>query len=422
MAHRSSSQSIHQKLQQTFYRLKTSPALQTHHLIEIATELSRHLLFPLLAWGAIWFLVKNFSNSGLGNFNLITTFFLPLLSVFVIYRLISVIVLLIFGQDVHAALVQRFLFPLFLTYAVIQFMELFTDISLLGDTQLFTVAKTTLTLRGLFISSVGLYLWFAGVSGLAQFLRKLLLNRMQVEAGTLDALLILLRYFLIGLGLFVAFSELKLDSTAIAAISGGLAVGIGFGLKDIVVNFISGIMLLFEQALRPGDIIEVSSKMGRVEEINLRATTIKTNDNIELVIPNQIFWNATLTSYTRKSRMARFQLKIPVGYQYPPKTVTAILLDTVRHHAKVLENPIAKVEIASFDRLGIVYKLQLWTEEPLAINSIRDTLYRHVWEALQEQGIEMKQNLLFNTVQTESPAQSTTGSTVSEAQQQDKSV
>ena len=73
-------------------------------------------------------------------------------------------------------------------------------------------------------------------------------------------------------------------------------------------------------------------------------------------------------------------------------------------------------------QFGTDYKLQLWTEEPLAINSIRDTLYRHVWEALQEQGIEMKQNLLFNTVQTESPAQSTTGSTVSEAQQQDKSV
>ncbi|MCA1995393.1 MAG: mechanosensitive ion channel [Coleofasciculus sp. S288] len=390
MADGSSLKSLYQQFQPALHRVTTFLQLHSYQWVRIGTELFRALLFPLLLWGTLWLLVQVFPTSGSWNLNLIATFFLPLLSLFFVYRAIAAIVLVIFGQEVHATLVVRFLLPLFITYAVIQFIGLFGDISLLGDTQLFTVAKTTVTLRGLFAASIGLYLWFAGVSSLAQFLRKLLLNRLHIDEATLDALLILLRYFLIGLGLFVAFSELKLDSTAIAAISGGLAVGIGFGLKDIVINFLSGIILLFERSLRPGDIIEFNNKMGRVEEINLRATTIKTNDHVELVIPNQLFWSASLTSYTRRSRMARFHLDVPIGYEHSPDTVTAILLNAVRENSKISTSLTAKVEIASFDRQGVVYKLKIWTEEPLAINSIRDTLYRRIWKAFEEQGIEPK--------------------------------
>lgn len=348
----------------------------------------RALSFPALAWAALWLLVKVFPGSGPWNLNLVATFFLPLLFLFFVYQAIAAIALLIVGKEIHATIVAKFLLPLFITYGVVQFIGLFDDISLLGNIQLFTVANTTITLRGLFIASVGLYLWFAGVSTLAQFLRKLLLNYLQIDEATLDGSLILFRYFLIGLGLLFAFSELRLDSTAIAAISGGLAVGLGFGLKDVVINFLSGIMLLFERTLRPGDIIEVNNKMGRVEEINLRATTIKTNDHVELVIPNQVFWSTTLTSYTRRSRMARFQLEVPISYKHSPDTVTAILLDSIRENAKISTSLTAKVEIAKFDREGIVYKLHIWTEEPLAINGIRDKIYRRIWQAFEEQGIE----------------------------------
>jgi small-conductance mechanosensitive channel/hemoglobin-like flavoprotein len=390
MVDRSRLKSLHQQFQPALHRVTTFLQLHSYQWVRIGTELSRALLFPLLLWGTLWLLVQVFPSSGHWNLNLIATFFLPLVSLFVVYRAIAAIVLLMGGKEVHASLVVRFLLPLFITYAVIQFIGLFSDISLLGDTQLFTVAKTTITLRGLFAASIGLYLWFAGVSSLAQFLRKLLLNRLHVDEATLDALLILLRYFLIGLGLFVAFSELKLDSTAIAAISGGLAVGIGFGLKDIVINFLSGIILLFERSLRPGDIIEFNNKMGRVEEINLRATTIKTRDHVELVIPNQLFWNAALTSYTRRSRMARFNIDVLLGYDYSPDTVTAILVNAARENSKIATSLTAKVEIVNFGQEGVLYKLKFWTDDPLAINSLRDKIYRHLWKAFEEEGIKLE--------------------------------
>lgn len=388
MADRSSLKSLYQQFHPAIHRVTTVLQNQSYQWGKIGTELARALLFPVLLWATLWLLVQVFPDSGSWNLNLIATFCLPLLFLFIVYRAIAAIVLLVVGKEIYATLVLRFLLPLFVTYAVIQVVGLFDDISLLGNTQLFTIANTTITLRGLFSASIGLYLWFAGVSSLAQFLRKLLLKYLRMDAATLDASLILLRYFLIGLGVFFAFGELKLDSTAIAAISGGLAVGLGFGLKDVVINFLSGIMLLFERTLRPGDIIEFNNKMGRVEEINLRATTIKTNDHVELVIPNQMFWSQSLTSYTRRSRMARFHLDVPISYDHSPDIVTAILLNAVRENSKISTSLTAKVEIASFDRQGVVYQLKIWTEEPLAINSIRDTLYRRIWKAFEEQGIE----------------------------------
>ncbi|MEX0270884.1 mechanosensitive ion channel domain-containing protein [Leptolyngbyaceae cyanobacterium UHCC 1019] len=390
MANRSSLEPLYQQLQSAIHRIKAVLQIQSHQWVKIVTELARALLFPVLLWGTLWLLVQIFPRLGAWNLNLIATFCLPLLLLFIVYRAISAIVLLTVEKEVHATLIHRFLLPLFVTYAVLQFVGLFDEISLLGNTQLFTVANTTVTLRGLFVASIGLFLWFAGVSSLAQFLRKVLHDRLHIEAATLDASLILLRYFLISIGLVFVFSELKLDSTAIAAISGGLAVGIGFGLKDVVINFLSGIMLLFERTLRPGDIIEFNNKMGRVEEINLRATTIKTRDHVEVVIPNQMFWNASLTSYTRKSRMTRFDIEVRVGYDHSPDTVTALLVNAVRENSKLSTGLTAKVEIGNFNQEGVLYKLKFWTDDPLAINSLRDKIYRSMWKAFAEKGIELE--------------------------------
>ena len=369
-------------------------ALKFRHLTDyrqywlgVGITAMEYLLFPAIAWLALWGLAFLFATFANRPINLIETFFLPLLTIFLIYRIIALLINSLVGQEVYLVLVSRFLLPLFLTYVVIQFLGLFSDLSLLGNTQLFTVAKTTITLRSLFIVSVGLYFWFAGINGLAQFLRKLMLERLKIEEGTLDASLILLRYFLIGLGLFIAFNELNLDSTAIAAVSGGLAVGIGFGLKDIVVNFISGIILLFERSISPGDIIEFNDLVGRVEEINLRATTIKTDNEIELVIPNQLFLTDTLKTYTRRSRRVRFDFPIPISCEYNPEIVIKIILEAVHQDSSILISLTSTVEI---EELGdsIIYNIGVWTNEHLDVSTIRSNLYRRILVALASYGIE----------------------------------
>ncbi|MEM7065618.1 MAG: mechanosensitive ion channel domain-containing protein [Cyanobacteria bacterium P01_B01_bin.77] len=356
-------------------------------LIGIGSTTLEYLTFPILCWLTLRGTAELLTTFARNPANLIETFCLPLVTLFFIYKLIALLINLFVGKDIYVVLVNRFLLPLFLTYIVIQILGLFTDLVLLGDTQLFTVAQTTITLRSLFIASLGLYFWFAGVNGLAQCIRQVLLDRLRIDEGTLDATLILFRYFLIGLGLFLVFNELNLDSNAIAAISGGLAVGLGFGLKDIVVNFISGIVLLFERSIHPGDIIEVDNLLGRVAEINLRATTIKTNNEIEVVIPNQLFMMGSLKSYTRRSRRARFHFPISISCEYDPEFVIEILLDAVRQDTNVLRSLTTTVTVAELGQ-SIIYNMRVWTNEHLDISTIRSNLYRQIMPALARHGIE----------------------------------
>ncbi|NEQ55798.1 MAG: mechanosensitive ion channel, partial [Leptolyngbya sp. SIO3F4] len=155
----------------------------------------------------------------------------------------------------------------------------------------------------------------------------------------------------------------------------------------IVVNFISGIVLLFERSIHPGDIIEVDNFLGRVAEINLRATTIKTSNEIEVVIPNQLFMMGSLKSYTRRSRRARFNFPISISCEYDPELVIEILLDAVRQDTNVLRSLTTTVNVAELGQ-SITYNMRVWTNEHLDISTIRSNLYRQIIPALASHGIE----------------------------------
>ena len=109
-----------------------------------------------------------------------------------------------------------------------------------------------------------------------QFMVHILADRLQTEVGVIESVATLTRYALLSLGIIVFLSILGLDFTSLAIVAGGLSVGIGIGLQDIIANFVSGLALLFEQSLRPGDIIEFNDRISRVEKISLRATVVRT--------------------------------------------------------------------------------------------------------------------------------------------------
>ena len=111
-----------------------------------------------------------------------------------------------------------------------------------------------------------------------------------------------------------ALSTLGFNLSALALIGGGLSVGIGFGLQELIANFISGILLLFEQSLRLGDIIEVDGQRGTVSQLRMRATVLRTIDNVEVFVPNKTLLTSTVATYTHSDRVVR--RIIPVGVSY----------------------------------------------------------------------------------------------------------
>jgi len=141
-------------------------------------------------------------------------------------------------------------------------------------------------------------------------------------------------------GILWALDHIGFNRTAILTVAGGLSVGLGFGIKEVFSNFVSGIWLLFEGSVRPGEVLFIDGDPCEVRSLGLRAATLwRDRDNAELVIPNQTFFTATTTSFTRTDRMRRCQVQVGVAYRHDPREVVALLEGVAQGVERVLATP-----------------------------------------------------------------------------------
>ncbi|MEZ4615824.1 MAG: mechanosensitive ion channel [Caldilineaceae bacterium] len=145
-------------------------------------------------------------------------------------------------------------------------------------------------------------------------------------------------YLIVAVGTISAIGALGFNLSALALIGGGLSVGIGFGLQELVANFISGILLLFERTVRPGDVIEVNGQRGVVDKLRMRATVIRTLDNTEVFVPNKNLLTSAFVAYTQTDRIVRRTVRVGVSYESDPTEVRDILLEVAARHGLVLKN------------------------------------------------------------------------------------
>ncbi|MDJ0746429.1 MAG: mechanosensitive ion channel [Xenococcaceae cyanobacterium MO_167.B27] len=225
--------------------------------------------------------------------------------------------------------------------------------------------------------------------GIQDAIFHLLVKWTKLEAGVVQASLTLIRYGLIGVGLVFVLSTIGFDSTTFAAISGGLSIGIGFGLREIISNFISGIALLYERSLKPGDYIYVEDEMCQIKHINIRATTVCTFDNVEKVVPNQTFFTSSFTTYTGSDEIVRRLIPVGVSYKSDPEAVIEILLNVATEQPKVLTEPEPVVFLTEFGDSSINFELAVWLSTPAIAKSVTSDLNRAIWKALAKHNIEI---------------------------------
>ncbi len=208
--------------------------------------------------------------------------------------------------------------------------------------------------------------------------------------GTRVAVELVCRYLLIGGGVLWLLHRIGLNGNAIAAIAGGLSVGLGFGIKEVFSNFVSGLWLLFEGSVRPGEILFIDGDACEVRSLGLRAAVVwRDRDNAELVIPNQDFFTTTTTTYTGTDRMRRSEVEVSAGYQHDPEMVIRVLEEVALSAARVLPQPAPKALLLSYGDSGINYGLRYWIANPMDNASIRSEVSSAVWHAFQRQGIEI---------------------------------
>ena len=354
-----------------------------HYLL----NLIRYLLSPALSLVAVTVIRNLFLLQGwLAG---ILSAFISLLWTFLIYRFCLGWSYTAFSPASVRRYHYRLLAPLFALFVASQILSHFTDLDRLARVVVINLFENPITLGAVFLATVGLYLWIDGVLGFQDALFQAIVKWTRVEAGVVQACLTLIRYGLIGFGIIVVFSYMGFDSTTFAAISGGLSVGIGFGLREMIGNFISGITLLFEKALKPGDFISVDGEISEVKRLTIRATTVRTFDNIEKIVPNQDFFTSSVITYTGSDRVVRRLIPVGVSYKSDPEEVIEILLNVAKGHPKVLTEPEPVVFLIGFGDSSIDFELAVWLNNPAPLKSVTSDLNRSIWKAFAEHEIEI---------------------------------
>ncbi|MFL0769459.1 MAG: mechanosensitive ion channel family protein [Prochlorococcus sp.] len=221
-------------------------------------------------------------------------------------------------------------------------------------------------------------------AGLAWFIQRCL----GIEDGSRKALELILRFSVMGLGLLGVFYGLGVQGTGLIAITGGLSVGIGLGLKELISNFASGIWLLIEGSVRPGEVLMIDSDACEVKRLGLRATLLlRRRDNAELLIPNNTFFSQTTTTYTSTDRMRRGEVNIGAAYHHDPTIIMKLLEETAQGIPKVLKFPAPRALTMSYGDFSINYILRFYIADPLDNIGTCSEMNKEIWASFKREGI-----------------------------------
>lgn len=239
----------------------------------------------------------------------------------------------------------------------------------------------------LFAVSVLIAFWTARIVRI--LLRDQVLSRLPLARGVGNSIATLTYYALLLLGWVLALSATGVKSSQLALVVGALGVGIGFGLQNVVNNFVSGLILMFERPVQPGDVVDVGGTSGRVWNIGMRATTIRTFEGADVVVPNGSLISGNLTNWTLLDRSRRMEVLVGVAYGSKPVEVLELLRTVARETPGVSQLPAAEALFMGFGASSLDFSVRAWTADFDAWVNIRSELTTRIHAALEKAGIEI---------------------------------
>jgi small-conductance mechanosensitive channel len=214
------------------------------------------------------------------------------------------------------------------------------------------------------------------------------LARRNLDVGVRQAVGTLVRYAITTLGVVVILQAVGIDLSAFTVLAGALGVGLGFGLQNIASNFVSGLIILFERPIKVGDRIEIGGVTGEVRRIGARATTLVTEDNIAVIVPNLQFISERVTNWSHTGKLTAFVVRVRVDWHTDADLVRGLLLEAATEHPKVLPDPAPEVELHDL-RGGLQFVLQVWSTQYLqGEGRLKSELNFAIMEKLKRHGIE----------------------------------
>jgi small-conductance mechanosensitive channel len=229
-----------------------------------------------------------------------------------------------------------------------------------------------------------------------------LLRRTHLEPAMQFALARVIGYALLGLGFYVSLQMVGVNLNSLAFIAGAVGVGLGFGLQNIISNFISGLIILAERPIAIGDRVEIGGVAGQVREISLRSTTVITNDNMAIIVPNADFITQRVTNWSYEDPRVRFRIPFGVAYGTDLTKLRKLMLEVADENPQALKDPKPELFFVGFGESSLNFELGVWSgEATISPRRFLSDLFFAMEKKLRENAIEIpypQQDLHVRTV------------------------
>ena len=253
-----------------------------------------------------------------------------------------------------------------------------------------TIGKTEITLWTIVYFFFLTVILFYVTGKLRRWIVYKLLAKSKIDLGVRIATGTIFRYIILAIGLIIVLQTVGVDLSTLTILAGALGIGIGFGLQNITNNLVSGIIILFERPIKVGDRIEVGKVSGDVVRISIRSTTIITNDNISIIVPNSEFISSTVINWSHIDRNIRLNFPVDVSYNEDPQKVRKLLLEVAEENTGVLKEPKSDVLFDKFGDSSLVFNLRVWTREYINRPGVlKSQLYYAIFEKFKKNGIKI---------------------------------
>ena len=276
------------------------------------------------------------------------------------------------------------------TIAALNIIDLLDPTVALLDSLAFTFGELRISLltvvKGMLI--LALLLWAAAT--LSRFLERRISGIPDLTPSVQVLLGKLLKITLVTLAVVVALNSVGIDLTALAVFSGAVGVGIGFGLQKVVSNLISGVILLLDKSIKPGDVIELGSTFGWISSLGARYVSVVTRDGKEYLIPNEDLITQQVVNWSFTNQLVRMEITFGVSYSCDPHEVRRIAREAAAKPSRVAKDTPPVCHLTGFGDSSLDFVLRFWIRDPQdGVANIRGEVLLAVWDAFKEHGIEI---------------------------------
>jgi len=276
------------------------------------------------------------------------------------------------------------------------------------DGYAFSVGELDLTVLSLLQGTLLLVMLIWGSLALSRALEARLQRSSEIAPSARALLGLTLRIGLVSLSVVIGLNSVGIDLTALAVLSGAVGIGIGFGLQKVISNLISGVILLLDRSIKPGDVIQLGDTFGWITHLGARYVSLVTRDGKEYLVPNEDLITQQVVNWSYSDDLVRLETTIRAAYDADPHHVRQVAVEAARLPARVRNLPAPVCHLRSFGDSSLEYLLRFWIVDPKnGVENITGEVLLAVWDAFRREGIAVpfpQQDLHLRTPLTAAPA------------------